>query len=86
MRKACIAMNFLPRTAFATSHRFCMVVFSLSLVSRYFQISSLISSLTHWVLSSMLFSLNVIFFFSFLFLWLISSFMLFNAFVVRKDD
>ena len=34
MRKACIAINFPLRTAFATSQRFCMVVFSLSSFSR----------------------------------------------------
>ena len=43
-------------------------------VSRYFFISFLISSLTHWFFSSMLFSLHVVGFFSFLFLCLISSF------------
>ena len=48
-----------------------MVMFSLSFVSRYF----LISSLTHWFFSSILFSLHVVSFFSFLFLLLISSFM-----------
>ena len=39
----------LLRIAFATSNRFSMVVFSLSFVSRYFSISSLIFSLTHWL-------------------------------------
>ena len=68
-------MNFPLRTAFAASHRLCMVVFSVSFASRYFKISSLISFLIHWFFSNMLFSLHVIFFFSFLFLWLISSFM-----------
>ena len=34
-RKACIPMNFPLRTAFALSHRFC-VVCSFSFVSRYF--------------------------------------------------
>ena len=38
----------LLRMAFATSNRFPMVVFSLSFVSRYFSVSSLIFSLTHW--------------------------------------
>jgi len=42
---------------------------------KVFLISFLISSLTHWFFSSMLFSLHVVSFFSFLFLWLISSFM-----------
>ena len=68
MRKACIAMNFLLITAFAASHRFCLFMLSLSFVSSYFLISSLISSLTHCFFSSMLFSLHVIVFFSFLFL------------------
>ena len=30
LMKACITMNFPLRTAFAVSHRFCMVVFTLS--------------------------------------------------------
>ena len=68
-------MNLPQRTAFAAFHILCMVVFSLSFVSRYFLISSLISLLTHWFFSSILFSLHVIIFFSFLFLWLISSLM-----------
>ena len=40
----------------------------------FFLISFLICSLTHWFFSSMLFSLHVVSFLSFLFLWLISSF------------
>ena len=44
-------------------------------VSRYFLTCFLISSLTHWFFSRMLFSLPIVNFFSFLFLWLISSFM-----------
>ena len=59
LRKACIAMNFPQSIAFAVSHRFWMVVFSLSFVSRYYLISFLISSLTHWFFSSILFSLQV---------------------------
>jgi len=47
LRKACIAMNFTLSPAFVASHRFWMVVSLLSLVSRYFLISLLISSLTH---------------------------------------
>ena len=39
----------LLRIAFATSNRFSMVVFSLSFVSKYFSVSSLIFSLTHWL-------------------------------------
>ena len=75
LRKACISMNFPLRTAFAASHRFWVVVYSLSFVSSYFLIFLLISLLTHWFFSSMFFSLQVISFFSFIFLWLISSFM-----------
>ena len=41
----------------------------------FFLISFLISSLTHWFFSSMLFSLHVVGFFSLSFLWLCSSFM-----------
>ena len=63
------------RTAFAASHRFCMVVFSLFFVSRYFKMSSLTSSLTHCFFSSILFSLHVIVFSSLFFLWLISGFL-----------
>ena len=48
--KACIAVNFPLRTVFSACHRFCMVVFSLSLVPQYFLISSLISLLIHWFL------------------------------------
>ena len=48
---------------------------SLSFVSKYCLIAYLISSWTHWFFSGMLFSLHVVGFFSFLFPWLISSFM-----------
>ena len=41
--------------------------------SRHLKISSLISLLSHWIFSSILFSLNVILFF---FMWLMSNFML----------
>ena len=47
-----------------------------------FKISSLISLLTQWSFSSMLFSLYAVVFFSFLFLWLM---FYFYAVVVRKD-
>ena len=73
--KACITVNFPLRIAFAATHKFCTVVFSLSLVSRYFYISSLISSLTTDILMTYIISLHVITIFSFLFLWLISCFM-----------
>ena len=36
LRKPYITMIFPLRTAFAASHRLCMVVFSLSFVSKYF--------------------------------------------------
>ena len=36
LRKVWIAMNFPLRSAFAASHRFCRIVFSLLLVSTYF--------------------------------------------------
>ena len=46
-------MNFSLRTAFAASHRFCMVVFSLSFASSYFfqllldfLVDSLVSSIS----------------------------------------
>ena len=68
-------MNFPLRIAFAATHKFCTVVFSLSLVSRYFYISSLISSLTTDILMTYIISLRVITIFSFLFLWLIFRFM-----------
>ena len=51
-----IAINFPIRTAFASSHRFGIVVFSLSFVSMYFFIS-LISSVISRLFSSALFSL-----------------------------
>ena len=60
LTQACIAINFPLRTAFASSHRFWIVVFSLSFVSRYFLISSMLSCL----LSNVLFSLHVFVFFT----------------------
>ena len=65
LREACIALNFPLRTAFAASHRFWIVVFSLSFVSRCFLISSLISSVTSWLFSNVLFSLHVFVFYVF---------------------
>ena len=41
------------------SYRFWIIVFLVSLFSRYFLISSLHSSVTHWLLSSMMFRLCV---------------------------
>ena len=63
----------LLRTAFAASCRF-IVVFSLSFFS-YFLTLSLILSLNYRLSNNMLFSLHVVGFFSFLVLWLISTFM-----------
>ena len=68
-------MNFSLSTAFSACCRFSVVVSSLSFVSRYFLISFLIFSQTHGFFSSMLFSLHVVGFFSFLFPWLVSNFM-----------
>ena len=65
LRYVCIAINFPLRTAFASSHRFWVIVFSLSFVSKYFLISSLISSVICWLFSSVLFSLHVCTFYRF---------------------
>ena len=75
LRKSCITMNFPLRTAFAASHRFCMVVFSLSFVSRYlfnFLFDFLVDPLVFY---SRLFSLCVIVFFliSFPVVWFLVS-------------
>ena len=59
----CTAINFSLGTAFAASHRFWVIMFSLSFVSRYFLISSLISSVISWLFGSILFSLHVLVFF-----------------------
>ena len=63
LRWDCIAINFPLRTAFAASHRFWVIVFSLSFVSMYFFLVTryLISSVTHWLLSHILFGLPVFF-------------------------
>ena len=47
------------------SFRFWVIVFSLSFVSRYFLISSLISSVISWLFSNVLFSLHVFVCFTF---------------------
>ena len=60
----CIAINFPLRTAFAASHKFWVVVFSLLFISRCFLISSLISSVISWLFSSVLFDLYVFLFFT----------------------
>jgi hypothetical protein len=56
---AFMAINFPLRTALAVSHRFWKVVFSFSLTSRNFLISSLISSMIHFSLSNELFSFQL---------------------------
>ena len=55
-RKAYMAVN-IPWTAFATSCIFWKVVFPFSFALRYFLIFSLISLLTHWLFSGILFGL-----------------------------
>ena len=50
---------FSLRNAFVASHIFWTIVLSLSFVSRYFLISSLISSVIQWLLSSILFYCHV---------------------------
>ena len=72
-------MNFPHRPAFAVPYRFWKVVFSFSFVLRYFLISSLISSLIHWLFSSTLFDLSMSVFFPVFFLYFISRYH-----VVRK--
>ena len=75
LRKSGIAMNFLELLLLHTID-FCKVVFLLLFVTRYFLISSLISSLTYWVFSSILFSLHVfvLFFPVFLCGWFLMSY------------
>ena len=57
LKLAYITVRLHLRTAFAAPHRFWIVTFSF--VSRYFLISSLISSVIHWLFSSILFSLHM---------------------------
>ena len=57
----CIAINFPLRTVFAESHKFWVIVFSLSFVSRNLLISFLISSVTF---SNVLFNLHEFVFFA----------------------
>ena len=60
-----MAVNFsLSTTVFVASHRFWIVLSLLPLASRYFLISSLISSVVYWLFGSMLFSLQVFVFFA----------------------
>ena len=51
LRLACIAIYCPLSAAFAESQRFWSVVSLLSFASRYFLISSLISSMIHWLFS-----------------------------------
>ena len=67
LRCTCIAISFPLRTAFAASHRFWVMVFSLLFVSRYFLISFLMSSVTCWLFRRVLFSLHVCVFYGFFF-------------------
>ena len=64
LRWDCIAINFPLRTAFTASHRFWVIVLSLSFVSIYLLISSSISSVISWLFSSALFILHVFVFFT----------------------
>ena len=67
LRYASIAINFPLRTAFAESHRFCVVVFWLSFVSKNLLISFLISSVTSLLFCNVLFNLHEFVFFAILF-------------------
>ena len=57
---ACIAMNLPLSTAFTVSHRFWVVVFSFSFVSKQILIYFLISSMICWFFSRVLFSLHML--------------------------
>ena len=60
LRQDCVAINFPLRTAFAASHRFWVVVFSLSFVPRIFYfIFLLASSVTYWLFRNMLVNFHV---------------------------
>ena len=58
LRYDSIAINFPLRNAFAESHRFYVVVFSLSFVYRTLLIPFLISSVTSLLFSNVLFNLH----------------------------
>ena len=75
LRWDCIAINFPLRTAFVASHRFWVVMFSLSFASRIFFIFLLISSITCLLFRNVLFNLHVFVFFSafFSFCWYLVS-------------
>ena len=64
----CIAINFPLRTAFTMSHWIWIVICSFPFVSKYLLISSLISSMIHFLFCSILFSLKEFAFFCCIFL------------------
>ena len=55
---AFIAINFSLSTAFTASYKFWYVMLLFSFISKYFIISLVISSLTHWLFKSLLFNFN----------------------------
>ena len=55
----CIAVNSPLRTALAASHRFWVVLFSLSFASRNTLFSLLVSSVTCWLFRDVFFNLHV---------------------------
>ena len=63
LRYDCISINLPLRTALTVSHRFWVLVFSLSFVSRNLLISFFISSLTSLLFSNVLFNLHEFVFF-----------------------
>ena len=84
LRKVSITVNFLLRTAFASSHRFGKLCFHFRLSQGIFWFHLWFFSLTHWFFTPMIFyllvfylvSMFVWFFFPLFFLHLISSFIL----------
>jgi hypothetical protein len=69
-----MAINFPLRTGFAVSHGLWWVVFSFSLNSWNYLTSSLFSSMTHWLLTNVLFSFQLFEYFLLLLLLLCSRF------------
>ena len=55
-------MNLPLSTAFTESHRFWVVVFSFSFISKHILISFFISSVICWLFRSVLFSLHIFLF------------------------
>ena len=64
--QAFITLNFYLRTAFATGYKFLICVFPFLLISVYFFISLLVSSLTDWLFRNILFNFHIVEKFSFL--------------------